>query len=58
MTVEKFQTAKDRHCEKRSNEAIQTVTAAKFWIAPRSLSSGGALPDGQGVVFFEMGLDR
>jgi hypothetical protein len=31
-----------RHCEERSDEAIQTVPAEKFWIASRSLSSGRA----------------
>jgi hypothetical protein len=32
-----------RHCEKRSDEAIQTGDAVGLWIAARSLSSGGAL---------------
>src|SRR5690348_3642119 len=30
------------HCEERSDEAMQTAFAARFWIASRSLSSGRA----------------
>jgi len=30
----------NRHCEERSDEAIQTAPAEAFWIASRSLSSG------------------
>jgi hypothetical protein len=33
----------DRHCEERSDEAIQTASAEPFWIASRSLSTGRAL---------------
>jgi hypothetical protein len=29
-----------RHCEERSDEAIQTAAAEIVWIASRSLSSG------------------
>jgi hypothetical protein len=33
MTVERI-----RHCEERSDEAIQTVTAVRFWIASLALA--------------------
>jgi hypothetical protein len=36
-----------RHCEERSDEAIQNPSAVRVWIALRSLSSGRA-PRGPG----------
>ena len=40
VPLEKFATARrDRHCEERSDEAIQ-LSSAVAWIASRSLSSG------------------